>query len=231
MKTIKISFFTLIISLLIFSSCDKNIDQLTYERIQEDLRKFDEEERLRPRIITAAERLLFNHNLDLADRNKKNSYFNTNSNSIKIQVPLPSEDFHYFATYNVSSSTRKAMLVIVDNAKRDSVCNSTPMNYMLETPLEVRNIGRTTTLLRRLKLEKNDSITVFVFSDNIDDLGKTRLERILEIHKIRRSYEKYVRDDSIIFGCGNLPPELKGNAFLVPVRPRESGGGVIIEGP
>jgi hypothetical protein len=216
-KTIAIASF---LSLFLWTSCDKkpNVEAEVTNEISKDLQRFAEKRSKKPRPITQRERQKYRHNLDISKDTA--SYYNIEDAVVNVVVPVPNESFEYFGSYNVSSGSRKAILFIINNKNRDTVCGK-DMNYLLEKPIGISSVGRT-TLWRKLKMRKGEKLLVFTYSDHYEDFKD-------KIKEIRKSYEKYVRDGDISFDCGQLPffkdfdPENK--------QPKESGGGVIVEGP
>lgn len=147
------------------------------------------------------------------------SYFTDNGtgrkDSLRLKIPVANKNYKFINAYNVFNNNNiphKTIVVhITDSTERIS-CGDT-ITHILDVKLSARDIHGA-----NLDVEKNDKLSIFVINDTFSSFNQNRSNYISEI-------KKYLPIN--ITNCNQITFPFNKDIF----EPKESGGGVIVNGP
>lgn len=164
----------------------------------------------------------YTQTMQIVSGDKGDSYFikrKSGRDHIVLQIPIPKNSkYQFYKAYNLmpkSSGNIKAIAVHISDKTDNLICGEKPEDF-LPVLIPLSSIVPY-NMVDTLTLDKGDSLKVFVFNENIDTMSPDELNNALNIFQGRAKNPGYD------FKCDKWKNH--------PVRPKESGGGVIIEGP
>lgn len=145
------------------------------------------------------------------------SYFNLQQKIISVNIPVSDSIFQIYGAYHIySNGNDKGIALLISNKSVISDCGNSS-KYILDLKIPLKKV-KPTTRNEALTLNEKDRLKILIINDFPFDFTRTR-------DSILKELERTFSSASSNFTCEPLffKSEL--------VRPRESGGGVIIEGP
>lgn len=130
------------------------------------------------------------------------SYFNVETNRVQLQIPIATGNFQYYNSYDISSDTQKALFVVIsDNSNKTSL--EKEITHLMDGFIGFDSINNFSSL------NTEEELLVIIYNDNIDHFTSNQEEILADFRN----------------------QVLTGTVSMFERRPRESGGGVIVEGP
>ncbi|QNM86294.1 hypothetical protein H9W90_04005 [Polaribacter pectinis] len=190
---------------------------------------------------------------DRLSNNTRESYFNyrTNSNgikiidTIKIKIAVSNKNFEFKSVTNlmkINNRGLKAIAIHISDSTTNKSCNK-PKTHILEISIPIDQIQPHIINNDELVLSKGDKLNVIVLNDDIKSFSSYSSDVFIEL-------ENYIlKMGGMIYGCNDfsamterlkvLLKEQKESPFYeeynemvkILLKPKEGGGGVIIEGP
>ena len=159
--------------------------------------------------------------------NGTTSYFDVDRKDtvVTLFVPVPSKKYIPLKAFHLHSNKQEqAMAVLISDFSQNSACRDTTNVYILKFEVPIGSI-EANTRQEKIKLEKKNDLSVSVINDHPIDFAKYK-EGLLA------SLSGRLRRPDYSFICRDIPDSLytKYKPILI-AKPKESGGGVIIEGP
>lgn len=194
--------------LMFFSSCKKEVKKDTEMKIEAEKKTAAKNRKLlkKPRAFKPGEKDKYRHlSLDNLDVLRGESYFNIDTNYIMIRTPVINSKFKHYRTYGFVKRNLKAIIVCISDSQPIAIRGNLG-NFLLEEKILFSSIKG-----QPLNLSNNDSLRVIVLND---DIFSTTNEV-----KIRKLIESIIYDENT--------KEFRFND----IRPEETGGGVIVNGP
>ncbi|GAB5565905.1 MAG: hypothetical protein Wins2KO_29680 [Winogradskyella sp.] len=218
-KFLKLSVFTFF--LLVFLACNdaKNSCEIEQAEIESLTKKLDSVVKMKSsdrqnsevNILSSIRRIKQNE-VQYYDYNYQivNNQSKLTDDTMELKVPVSNENFRHHNTFDISSSTRSAILYHISDGTIDERSNN-PITHILEDNLY-------NTILN--DVIKNDSVIVLVINDNSTDFNANRSAILNEA---REFIATGVEPTSI-----SLCEAIK-TADFDKFRPQEACGGIIVK--
>lgn len=143
---------------------------------------------------------LYSKNLEVK---KEISYYNSIDKTIYLELPIANNKFKHFNTYNISSGTNSAILVLIsDNTNITSLDKD--ITHLMDGYIPFENIENFNS--SKIKFEEINELKVIIYNDNPDHFYENKNLILLDFQK-------------------------KLNTHFSRKDPDEKGGGIIVEGP
>ncbi|WP_298764315.1 hypothetical protein [uncultured Polaribacter sp.] len=200
-KKEKLFLLSLLLMIFIFS-CKKKSNETTNELKS----KVTVKKKKVPRKFKTKEKEKYikakKNNLDVL---KGESYFNLKEEHLQLRIPVTNTDFKIYHTLSLVLNGKKTIILTITDSKPVSISGSLG-DFLLEEKISFSSfIGAS------LNLTKSDSLEVIVINDDsFASKNKDEIKTILQDFHIQKENNK-----------------IKIDYF----KPREIGGGVIVEGP
>ncbi|WP_298880698.1 hypothetical protein [uncultured Polaribacter sp.] len=152
------------------------------------------------------------------------NYFNLTDNEIHLKIPLPNNNFSRKEAYYLGKfGKRKAILVHITDGTENSVCGDSDTSNALNTVIKFSEVN-VDIIGKKLKLKKNDKLYVYIVNDTTIDFLKNQ-ERIKS-----KLFKMFLKGDHN-WGCDDIYLKSEKAFYNKDFRPKEAGGGIIVEGP
>ena len=152
------------------------------------------------------------------------NYFNLNENKILLKIPIPNNNFSKKEVYYLGKTgKRKAILVHITDGTENSVCSYSEALKTLNTEINVSDIN-IDIIGKKLKLKKNDKLYVYIVNDTTIDFLKNQ-------EKIKSKLFKMFLKGDHSWNCDDTYLKSEKAFYNKDFRPKEAGGGIIVEGP
>ena len=139
------SILTLTIVLLLISSCTQDSD-------------FDQTEDTSSFMILPIQ----GRSNGYSNYQAKNSIIDIANDVIKLEIPVPLNDYYRLNVYNVSSNRQAAILYIISRGKTDKVVDF-PTNYIINDEISISENNLDVNLL-----ENGHGLRIFVMNNSVD---------------------------------------------------------------